>query len=129
MRCDVNISVRPRGQERFGTKVEIKNMNSFSAISKAIDYEIERQVGLIVGGRGEEIVTETRLWDENKSVSRGFMREGLVWNREETDIEDPLYIIWLLLPYDIHARSLFLIIMHTNLLSTPSPSPIAPSPR
>ena len=44
MRCDVNISVRPRGRERFGTKVEIKNMNSFSAMQKAIDYEMERQV-------------------------------------------------------------------------------------
>ena len=44
MRCDVNISVRPRGQEQFGTKVEIKNMNSFSAMQKAIDFEMERQV-------------------------------------------------------------------------------------
>ena len=43
MRCDVNVSVRPEGRERFGTKVEIKNMNSFSAMQKAIDYEIERQ--------------------------------------------------------------------------------------
>lgn len=45
MRCDVNISVRPKGRERFGTKVEIKNMNSFSAMQKAIDFEMERQVG------------------------------------------------------------------------------------
>jgi Asp-tRNA(Asn)/Glu-tRNA(Gln) amidotransferase B subunit len=46
MRCDVNVSVRPRGREQFGTKVEVKNMNSFSNMQKAIDFEIERQVGL-----------------------------------------------------------------------------------
>jgi len=63
MRCDVNISVRPRGSETFGTKVEIKNMNSFNAIQRAIDYEIKRQVKAIESG--EPIVQETRLWDEN----------------------------------------------------------------
>jgi Asp-tRNA(Asn)/Glu-tRNA(Gln) amidotransferase B subunit len=44
MRCDVNISVRPRGREQFGTKVEIKNMNSFNAMQRAIEFEIVRQV-------------------------------------------------------------------------------------
>lgn len=44
MRCDVNVSVRPKGQERYGTRVEIKNMNSFSAMQKAIEFEIERMV-------------------------------------------------------------------------------------
>ncbi len=44
MRCDVNVSVRPQGQEELGTKVEVKNMNSFSAMQKAIDFEIDRQV-------------------------------------------------------------------------------------
>lgn len=68
MRCDVNVSVRPKGDERLGTKVEVKNVNSFSAIAKAIDFEIDRQVSLLVSGRGEEIVGETRLWDENRSV-------------------------------------------------------------
>ncbi len=62
LRCDVNISVRPVGTEKFGTKVEIKNMNSFSAIQKAIDFEIERQIEAIESG--ERIVQETRLWDE-----------------------------------------------------------------
>ena len=62
LRCDVNISVRPVGQEEFGTKVEIKNMNSFSAIAKAIDYEIERQIDAVEAG--EPIIQETRLWDE-----------------------------------------------------------------
>lgn len=62
LRCDVNVSVRPIGTETFGTKVEIKNMNSFSAIEKAIDYEIQRQVKAIENG--EEISQETRLWEE-----------------------------------------------------------------
>jgi aspartyl-tRNA(Asn)/glutamyl-tRNA(Gln) amidotransferase subunit B len=44
MRCDVNVSVRPKGREAFGTKVEVKNMNSFSNMQKAIEFEIERQV-------------------------------------------------------------------------------------
>jgi aspartyl-tRNA(Asn)/glutamyl-tRNA(Gln) amidotransferase subunit B len=62
LRCDVNISVRPVGQEAFGTKVEIKNMNSFNAIARAIDYEIERQIAAITAG--EPIYQETRLWEE-----------------------------------------------------------------
>jgi aspartyl-tRNA(Asn)/glutamyl-tRNA(Gln) amidotransferase subunit B len=62
LRCDVNISVRPVGQEKFGTKVEIKNMNSFSAIQKAIEFEIERQIAAIEAG--EKIYQETRLWEE-----------------------------------------------------------------
>jgi aspartyl-tRNA(Asn)/glutamyl-tRNA(Gln) amidotransferase subunit B len=62
LRCDVNISIRPVGREEFGTKVEIKNMNSFSAIAKAIDYEIARQTAAIE--TGEPIVQETRLWEE-----------------------------------------------------------------
>ena len=69
MRCDVNVSVRPRGQEAFGTKVEVKNMNSFSNMQKAIEFEIERQVGAAggwgggcvgVGGWGVECVATGR---------------------------------------------------------------------
>ncbi|HIK15264.1 MAG TPA: Asp-tRNA(Asn)/Glu-tRNA(Gln) amidotransferase subunit GatB [Leptolyngbyaceae cyanobacterium M33_DOE_097] len=63
LRCDVNISVRPVGTETFGTKVEIKNMNSFNAIQRAIEYEIDRQIEAIE--TGEKIVQETRLWDES----------------------------------------------------------------
>uniref|UniRef100_UPI000D1E5164 Asp-tRNA(Asn)/Glu-tRNA(Gln) amidotransferase subunit GatB n=1 Tax=Cyanothece sp. BG0011 TaxID=2082950 RepID=UPI000D1E5164 len=63
LRCDVNISVRPVGQKEFGTKVEIKNMNSFSAIQKAIEYEIERQIEAVENG--DPIYQETRLWDES----------------------------------------------------------------
>jgi aspartyl-tRNA(Asn)/glutamyl-tRNA(Gln) amidotransferase subunit B len=62
LRCDVNISVRPVGQKEFGTKVEIKNMNSFSAIQRAIDYEIQRQITALE--TGEKIRQETRLWEE-----------------------------------------------------------------
>jgi aspartyl-tRNA(Asn)/glutamyl-tRNA(Gln) amidotransferase subunit B len=62
LRCDVNISVRPVGQQEFGTKVEIKNMNSFNAIQRAIEYEIERQIAAIESG--ERIRQETRLWEE-----------------------------------------------------------------
>lgn len=75
LRCDVNISVRPVGTEKFGTKVEIKNMNSFSAIQRAIDYEIKRQIA--ANESGETIVQETRLWDEGKQETRSMrVKEG-----------------------------------------------------
>jgi aspartyl-tRNA(Asn)/glutamyl-tRNA(Gln) amidotransferase subunit B len=75
LRCDVNISVRPVGRERFGTKVEIKNMNSFNAIQRAIDYEIERQIAAIEAG--ETIIQETRLWDESSQSTRTMrIKEG-----------------------------------------------------
>ncbi|HEY0796727.1 MAG TPA: Asp-tRNA(Asn)/Glu-tRNA(Gln) amidotransferase subunit GatB [Acidisarcina sp.] len=61
LRCDANVSVRPRGQEKFGTKAEVKNVNSFRYIRSALEYEIERQIELIEeGGR---VVQETRLWN------------------------------------------------------------------
>ncbi len=63
LRCDVNISVRPVGTAKFGTKVEIKNMNSFNAIQRAIEYEIDRQIEVLTSGG--TIVQETRLWEEN----------------------------------------------------------------
>ncbi|ONK70861.1 uncharacterized protein A4U43_C04F2280 [Asparagus officinalis] len=64
LRCDVNVSVRPIGQSKFGTKVEIKNMNSFSAMNRAIDYEISRQILLHSEGQSDQIVQETRLWED-----------------------------------------------------------------
>lgn len=67
LRCDVNISVRPVGRKEFGTKVEIKNMNSFNAIERAIDYEIDRQIQALE--TGETIIQETRLWDEGKQCT------------------------------------------------------------
>ncbi|HBS47617.1 TPA: Asp-tRNA(Asn)/Glu-tRNA(Gln) amidotransferase GatCAB subunit B [Candidatus Dependentiae bacterium] len=66
-RADTNISVRKKSQEKLGTKVELKNINSFRFISQAIDYEIERQVTALE--EGEQIYQETRLWDNKKQVS------------------------------------------------------------
>ncbi|AVH62257.1 Asp-tRNA(Asn)/Glu-tRNA(Gln) amidotransferase GatCAB subunit B [Nostoc sp. 'Peltigera membranacea cyanobiont' 213] len=75
LRCDVNISVRPVGRKEFGTKVEIKNMNSFSAIQRAIDYEIERQIAAIEAGAS--IIQETRLWEEGaQRTSSMRIKEG-----------------------------------------------------
>ena len=61
LRCDCNISVRPKGQKEFGTKVEVKNMNSMSNVKRAIEYETERQIKAIENG--ETIVSETRSFD------------------------------------------------------------------
>ena len=68
LRCDANVSIRPRGSSPFGTKVEIKNMNSFRAVEKAIHYEIQRQRAALKSG--EHIVQETRLWDADREVTR-----------------------------------------------------------
>lgn len=67
-RCDVNVSVRPMGQEEFGTRAEIKNLNSFRFIEKAIAYEVERQIDVIESGR--KVMQETRLYDSNKDETR-----------------------------------------------------------
>jgi len=67
MRCDANISIRPFGQKEFGTRAEIKNVNSFRALQRAIEYEYERQIELVEAGR--EVVQETRLWDDNKGIT------------------------------------------------------------
>ncbi|KAH1236065.1 Glutamyl-tRNA(Gln) amidotransferase subunit B, chloroplastic/mitochondrial [Glycine soja] len=69
LRCDVNVSIRPIGQSKFGTKVEIKNLNSFSSVSRAIDFEISRQVQLHSQGQEDQIVQETRLWEEGSQAS------------------------------------------------------------
>ncbi len=69
LRCDVNISVRPVGQEKFGEKVEIKNLNSFKAVRSSINYEIERQIKLCKSGEKDTIVQETRLWDADRMVT------------------------------------------------------------
>ncbi|MBM3813442.1 MAG: Asp-tRNA(Asn)/Glu-tRNA(Gln) amidotransferase subunit GatB [Acidimicrobiia bacterium] len=63
LRCDANVSVRPRGQEKFGTKAEVKNLNSFRFLKMALDYEIERQIGVIE--EGGKVVQETRLYNPN----------------------------------------------------------------
>ncbi|WP_164868255.1 Asp-tRNA(Asn)/Glu-tRNA(Gln) amidotransferase subunit GatB [Helicobacter pylori] len=69
-RCDANVSIRPKGDEKLYTRVEIKNLNSFRFIAKAIEYEIERQSVAWENGRySEEIVQETRLFDTNKGIT------------------------------------------------------------
>ncbi|WP_022851280.1 Asp-tRNA(Asn)/Glu-tRNA(Gln) amidotransferase subunit GatB [Limisalsivibrio acetivorans] len=67
LRCDANISVRPVGQEKFGTKAEIKNMNSFKNVQKAIEYEIKRQIKVV--SEGGHVVQETRLWDAAQGIT------------------------------------------------------------
>jgi len=64
LRCDANVSVRPIGQEKFGTKVEVKNVNSFKFVRAALEYEIERQIEVIESGA--QVTQETRLWDANE---------------------------------------------------------------
>ena len=67
LRCDANVSVRPWGQKEFGTRAELKNMNSFKALQKAIEYEIKRQIEIVEdGGR---VVQETRTWDDAKGIT------------------------------------------------------------
>ena len=67
LRCDVNLSVRPLGSQELGTRTEMKNLNSFKAIARAIDYEARRQIELLE--QGGRVVQETRRWDENKDAT------------------------------------------------------------
>ncbi len=67
-RCDANISVRPKGQDELGTRTELKNLNSFRFVEKAINFEIERQIEVIEDGG--EVVQETRLYDSDKDETR-----------------------------------------------------------
>lgn len=68
LRCDANVSVRPKGSEKFGTRTELKNLNSFRSVERAIEFEIKRQIAEIEDGHA--IVQETRLWDDAKQESR-----------------------------------------------------------
>jgi len=68
MRCDVNVSIRKSGDKELGTRAELKNINSFKFIEKAIDYEIDRQIRVIESG--ESVVQETRLYDSEKNETR-----------------------------------------------------------
>lgn len=68
MRCDANISIMPKDSKEFGTRAEIKNVNSFAALQRAIEYEIERQIEIVEDGG--QVVQETRLWDDNARETR-----------------------------------------------------------
>ncbi len=67
VRCDVNVSVRPKGQKELGAKIEIKNMNSFSGVRKALEYEIPRQIEVLNGGG--KLVQSTRRWDDDAGIT------------------------------------------------------------
>ncbi len=72
-RCDANISVRPKGEKKLGTKTELKNMNSFRNIQKALEYEIRRQIEVIEDGGN--VVQETRLWNPDKGITETMRRK------------------------------------------------------
>ncbi len=67
VRCDVNVSVRPVGTKELGAKIEIKNMNSFSGVRRALEYEIPRQIAVVK--RGEKLVQSTRRWDDEAGIT------------------------------------------------------------
>src|SRR5271170_5210987 len=67
VRCDVNVSVRPKGQKELGAKIEIKNMNSFSGVRKALEYEIPRQIEVVT--KGGKLSQETRRWDDVAGIT------------------------------------------------------------
>ncbi|MCI0707526.1 MAG: Asp-tRNA(Asn)/Glu-tRNA(Gln) amidotransferase subunit GatB [Ignavibacteriae bacterium] len=67
LRCDANVSVRKKGETKLGTKTEVKNMNSFRFVEKALEYEINRQIDLLESG--EKIIQQTLLWDSNKGIA------------------------------------------------------------
>jgi aspartyl-tRNA(Asn)/glutamyl-tRNA(Gln) amidotransferase subunit B len=66
-RCDANVSIRPRGEKTFGTRTELKNMNSFRNVQRALDYEIKRQQYILESGQA--VIQETRLWDDAQGVT------------------------------------------------------------
>src|SRR5688572_19335645 len=67
VRCDVNVSVRPKGEKELGKKIEIKNMNSFSGVRRALEYEIPRQIGVLKSGG--QLFQETRCWDDVSGIT------------------------------------------------------------
>jgi aspartyl-tRNA(Asn)/glutamyl-tRNA(Gln) amidotransferase subunit B len=67
VRCDVNVSVRPRGQQELGAKIEIKNMNSFSGVRRALEYEIPRQIEVLT--KGGKLIQSTRRWDDPAGIT------------------------------------------------------------
>jgi aspartyl-tRNA(Asn)/glutamyl-tRNA(Gln) amidotransferase subunit B len=87
-RCDANVSLRPRGTEPFGIRAELKNMNSFRNVQRALEYEIKRQQYVLEGGG--EVVQETRLWDDTAGVPRSGPRSRRDRRRlDRGDPEDP----------------------------------------
>jgi len=81
LRCDANISLRPKGRAEYGVQAEIKNMNSFKSVQSALEYEAERQAELL--DKGEKMVKQTRAWDENRGIT--------VFMRSKEDASDYRY--------------------------------------
>jgi aspartyl-tRNA(Asn)/glutamyl-tRNA(Gln) amidotransferase subunit B len=67
LRCDANVSIRPVGQKEYGTRAEVKNINSFKFVEKALEYEIKRQIKVVEEGR--KVIQETRLWDSDRGIT------------------------------------------------------------
>ena len=92
LRCDANVSIRPKGQQELGTKTEVKNMNSFRNVRLAIDYEIKRQIKAL--GKGERIIQETRLYDAKENNTKSMRsKEGAADYRYFPDPDLPLVIV------------------------------------
>lgn len=92
LRCDVNVSIKPKGSKVFGTKVEMKNINSFKAIERAINYEVERQLDAVAVG--ERILPETRRWDDEACESYPLRsKEGAKDYRYMPEPDIPLTIL------------------------------------
>ncbi len=104
LRCDVNISIRKKGTETFGTKVEVKNLNSISNVEKAIDYEFKRQVDLVTNN--ETVISETRRFDEStQSTQLMRKKDGVVDYRYYRDANIPMTHIPLEILNDTHGET------------------------
>ncbi len=96
-RCDANVSVRPKGQKEFGTRAELKNINSFRFVERAINFEVERQIDLIESGG--KVMQETRLYDANKHETRSMRSKEEAMDYRYFPDPD-------LLPVEVHAEDI-----------------------
>lgn len=99
LRCDVNISIKPKGSEKLGTRTEMKNLNSFKAVSRAIGYEVERQKYILENG--EKIVQETLKWDDN--LGKNFSLRSKEASNDYRYFPDP-DLLWVEIPRDYVAE-------------------------
>jgi len=111
-RCDANVSVRPVGETRFGTRAELKNLNSFRFVERAINFEIERQIELIEDGG--EVIQETRLFDPDRGETRSM--RGKEQAHDYRYFPDPTCCRWRSLPRTSTGCA-------TNCPNCPTPSP------
>ena len=112
LRCDANVSIRPEGTKPFGSKVEVKNMNSFRGVRDAIEFEIARQTRMALAG--ERIAQETRLWDADKQESRSMRSKEQAHDYRYFPEPDLLPLI--LTKESIEAR------LNTHLILDPGPA-------